>query len=273
MNLWMQGTILEVLGESMEGSWNAFSLGASSQGKGCLTVSLVLFKVRLSLSHWLTLSIDTIRSAVRNTAAGLSQNLPQGTRINVWFTGHSLGTAVASLVYARAINEPHEFGPNVDLRDAYLFATPILADVQSALAFHNRLNHDPRRTVWRITNGLDAVATALPDAGDNTSIRLSPYNLFSFAHLGMELTLREAPEKSIVGGSAFAHGTIVRIESTVDPIPARTPHSIDPVDEEAMEVLRELERKPILGRLVAHAPPLYWYMLQNIRLGVCEWQD
>ena len=130
--------------------------------------------------------------------------------------------------------------------------------------------------MWRITNGLDAVATALPSAGDHLSIRLSPYNLFGFAHLGMELTLREAPERSIVGGNAFANGTIVRIESSVDPIPTYPQHGVNPADKEAMEamgVLRELERKPIIGRLVAHAPPLYWYMLQNTQPGECKWAD
>jgi len=125
--------------------------------------------------------------------------------------------------------------------------------------------------MWRITNGLDVVATALP--GDNTSIRLSPYNLFGFAHLGMELTLREAPGKSVVGGNAFTRGTIVRIESTMNPKLAHPPHGVDTADKEAIEALRELEKKPLLGRLVAHAPPLYWYMLKNIQLGECEWQD
>jgi len=231
--------------------------------------------VRLSISHRFTLSIDTIRDAVRHTATSLSKNLPEGAKINVWFTGHSLGTALASLVYARAINEQHEFGPNVVLRDAYLFATPILADVPSVRAFHNRLNHDSRRTMWRITNGLDAVATALPDFGDNSSIVLSPYNLFSFAHLGMELTLRKGPGKSVVCGNAFAHGTIVRIESAVRPPPApvHAPNSVGDADEEAMETLRRLEGIPILGRLVAHAPARYWDMLQNVQLGECEWQD
>jgi Lipase (class 3) len=223
----------------------------------------------------LNVSIDTIRDAVRHTAAHLKQNLPPETNINVWFTGHSLGTALASLVYARAINEPHEFGRDVVLRDAYLFATPILADVQSVHAFHNRLNHDSRRSMWRITNGLDAVATALPDSGDNMSFRLSPYNLFSFAHLGMELTLREAPAKSVVRGNAFAHGTRVHIESAVEPQPkpAHPPHGIDAADERAIEVLLKLEKIPILGRLLAHGPAPYWYMLQNVQLGECEWHD
>jgi len=131
--------------------------------------------------------------------------------------------------------------------------------------------------MWRVTNGLDMVATALPDAGDNTAIPLGPSNLFSFAHLGMELTLRKGPEKSVVSGNAFTHGTIVRIESevTTQPRPANPPNEVDAADEDerAIEKLHKLERIPILGRVVAHAPGLYWHMLQNIQIGECEWQD
>jgi len=181
--------------------------------------SVITSKYGYQITYRLSISTDTIWDAVRRAATGLSRNLPTGTKINVWFTGHSLGTALASLVYARAINEPHDFGEDVVLRDAYLFATPVIADVQSVRAFHNRLNHDPRRMMWRVTNGLDPVATALPDAGDNTSIPLGEYNLFSFAHLGIELKLREAPQKGVVCGNAFAHETTVRIESEVTNLP------------------------------------------------------
>ena len=179
-------------------------------------------------------------------------------------------------MYARAINESHEFGEDIVVRDAYLFATPIIADVQSVHAFHNRLNHDPRRMMWRVTNGLDVVATALPDAGDNRAIPLGEFNLFSFAHLGMELTLRGAPEKCVVSGNAFPHGTIVRIRSgaTTQSEPVNPPHEEeDATDEQRIKELHEWERIPILGRLLAHAPALYWYMLQNVQLGECEWQE
>jgi len=172
-------------------------------------------------------------------------------------------------VYARAINEPHEFGEHVVLRDAYIFATPIIADVQSVHAFHNRLNHDPRRMMWRVTNGRDAVATALPDAGDNNALPVGEFNLFGFAHLGIELTLRETPGMSVVCGNAFPHGTIVQIKS------ANPPHEKEDgaADELRLEKLHNCERIPILGRLLAHVPALYWYMLERVQLGGCRWQN
>ena len=73
------------------------------------------------------------------------------------------------------IFESYELGENIIIRDAYIFAAPIVCDVESAqgkyiafnpkrngtydsslppLAFNNRMNHrqDHLRTMWRITN-------------------------------------------------------------------------------------------------------------------------
>ena len=77
------------------------------------------------------LPYDTIREAVKATSKYLLADKPAGTQVNVWTTGHSLGCALASLVYARQINEPRDLGKSVMVRDAYLFAAPILCDVDS----------------------------------------------------------------------------------------------------------------------------------------------
>jgi hypothetical protein len=68
--------------------------------------------------------------------------------------------------------------------------------------------------MWRITNGSDIIATSLPHLGDNQSLAtsLSPWNLFSFAHLGTEIRMKTWPERCIVGGSHPNHGSLVRIE-------------------------------------------------------------
>ena len=96
--------------------------------------------------------------------------------------GHSLGTALSSLVCGRAIYQPNEFGSDVVLLDAYPSATPILDNVHSVHTFHNQLCHDPRRAMWRVSNGRDAFATTLPHSGDHMAFPLSPHNLFSFFH-------------------------------------------------------------------------------------------
>jgi hypothetical protein len=85
------------------------------------------------------------------------------------------------------------------------------------------------------------------------------------------------PRRAVVSGNAFTHGTIVRIESEAErqpglDLPTHPTRSMLRT-EQAIEKLHKWERIPILGRVLAHAPALYWYMLQNIKLGECEWQD
>ncbi|KIM22347.1 hypothetical protein M408DRAFT_323826 [Serendipita vermifera MAFF 305830] len=212
----------------------------------------------------------TIRDAVRNTASHLCEKRPPGTKINVWFTGHSLGTAIASLVYARAVNEPRDFGPNVVIRDAFMYAAPILCDVQSAQAFHNRMYHDERRTLWRITNSYDCVATSLPDWGDDLRIHLSPYNLFSFSHLGMEITMHPAPmNKVLLSGNAMPYGSPVFIEGTS----VEKGGEEDEVIQEARLKIARLVSYPLVGRILCHGTAAYWDQLQRVQTGRCEWKD
>ncbi|CCA68255.1 hypothetical protein PIIN_02120 [Serendipita indica DSM 11827] len=216
----------------------------------------------------------TIRDAVRHTAAHLLEKNPPGTKINLWLTGHSLGTAVASLVYARALNEPRDFGPRVVLRDAFMFGTPIICDVPSAHAFHNRLYHDERRTLWRITNAYDCVATALPDWGDDLRMTLSPSNLFSFAHLGVELQMHPAPRnKVIISGNAMPHGSPVFIETAVRQLDGGAATSASQEIEQARQKIAFLLKVPLLGRLVAHGTAPYWDELQRVQTGRVEWED
>lgn len=49
-------------------------------------------------------------------------------QINVWFTGHSLGCATASLVYSSFLSTRRK---QINLRDSYLFAAPIVSDQET----------------------------------------------------------------------------------------------------------------------------------------------
>ncbi|KAL5500937.1 hypothetical protein ACEPAH_9324 [Sanghuangporus vaninii] len=209
---------------------------------------------------------STIVESIKAISARLLEQSP-GKKINVWITGHSLGCALASLVYSRLVSEPHEYGENVVMRDAYLFASPILCDVESANAFNGRMNHfsDFPRTMWRITNGKDCVATSLPDAGDNAEWSLSPWNLFSYAHLGCEIKLRDAPGRCEVSGSHVTPGTHVIVESEFHSDVAKGQES--PL-RAALIALQDL---PVIGRLLAHAPGFYWASLQGVGADTCEW--
>ncbi|KAF8515774.1 Alpha/Beta hydrolase protein [Hysterangium stoloniferum] len=220
------------------------------------------------------LPYDTIRQAVKTVSRHLLANKPEGTEINVWTTGHSLGCALASLVYARQINEPRDLGHNVVVRDAYLFAAPILCDVDSVNAFNNRMNHgaDSPRTMWRITNGLDVVARSLPNFGDYSEWSLSPYNLFSYAHIGAEIQLKRSPECSIVGGEThITPGSHIRIVSTL--MANVTLLGSDAESRKAQAQVVWAQKLPLIGRILAHGTASYWIALNEVRTGRVEWED
>ncbi|KIJ53646.1 hypothetical protein M422DRAFT_154991 [Sphaerobolus stellatus SS14] len=219
------------------------------------------------------LPYDTIREAVKAVSKSLLVNKPRETQINVWTTGHSLGCALASLVYAKQINEPRGLGDNVVVRDAYLFAAPILCDVESVNSFNNRMNHDPDhpRTMWRITNGLDVVARSLPASGDNADWSLSPYNLFSYAHIGTEIRLGPstcastvAGETHIIPGSQVYIGSAHMVNNSL----------LDKGTEarKKQDGLRRIQNLPLIGRIIAHGTASYWMALNEVKTGRCGWE-
>ncbi|KAF9515674.1 hypothetical protein BS47DRAFT_1445235 [Hydnum rufescens UP504] len=106
---------------------------------------------------------NTISKGLQHVVHKLSQR-HGGKKINVWFTG----CATAILIYSRMLMNPKEVGDNGILRDAYLFAAPIVADPQSVAAFNDQIfkKGDLKRTMWRITSNDDFVATGLPEYGD-----------------------------------------------------------------------------------------------------------
>ena len=46
--------------------------------------------------------------------------------------GHSLGSGIAGLAYARMMHNIDELDPRVRICDAYLFSTPIASDMETA---------------------------------------------------------------------------------------------------------------------------------------------
>ena len=80
--------------------------------------------------------------------------------IPLWVSGHSLGAAMASLVYFKLLESPDDLGPDVVLRDAYTFGTPRSVNAVGASAFEYLLNQERNqgRNLWRFANSLDPVA-------------------------------------------------------------------------------------------------------------------
>ncbi|KAG8931248.1 hypothetical protein FRC02_003022 [Tulasnella sp. 418] len=210
---------------------------------------------------------DTISAAVSMVADDLKKN---GLgEINVWMTGHSLGTAIASLAYARAVMGKNDFGKQVMVRDAYLFATPIICDVPSVHAFNWAMfkNMDKPRTMWRVTNRNDVVANGLPEAGDRPDI-VNTDNLFCFAHLGTEIKLPDAVDKPVyVTGNHITQGIPVEIKSEFDDYALMDHRETNKMPQDWTQNI------PLLGNGTAHAIDNYWNALSKVKNCYCRWVD
>jgi hypothetical protein len=252
---------------------------------------------------------DSIRFSLCRAAQKLSylRHLEgEDSPINVWFTGHSLGCALATLAYTRIVSTPSDLaGYPIVIRDCYLFAAPVTADRTSAVKFNNTLaafsaspssslatsapaGHAHARTMWRVRNACDAVTTALPQYGDRADLAksLSPTNPLAFAHLGAEIIMKDAPHPSHVA-SPCDHflgkpsdydrqpsqvNVVVRSEFAEDIIQRQRAKRLTEVDE----ALREdffvwAESIWFIGRLIAHDTVPYWDQLDRIAVGPCKW--
>jgi len=214
---------------------------------------------------------DTITAAINIVATELIRCHGGDEKVNVWMTGHSLGTAIASLAYAKALMS-NNLGEHAVLRDAYLFATPIICDQISRMAFNKAIQRDPEipRNIFRVTNRSDFVATGLPAFGDRTdsTIKLDPDNLFNFCHIGQEIFMKTAPPPCEIQGDALPPDVKVLIGSHY------SPEQIIQSRQNALKagwvisrVLVKLQDIPFIGRLVAHATVMYWDQLDQIAVN------
>jgi hypothetical protein len=98
------------------------------------------------------LPADSIREGIQIVADHLTKNTGIHS-INVYFTGHSLGCATASLAYARAVaKQSTDYKSNVRIRDAYMFAAPVIGDVKTRDAFNAMMSSGLPRSMWRVSN-------------------------------------------------------------------------------------------------------------------------
>ncbi|KAG8948907.1 hypothetical protein FRC00_008410 [Tulasnella sp. 408] len=217
----------------------------------------------------------SISGAIDIVSEGLSEHQAPGTKINVWFTGHSLGTALATLAYSKALVNAEDFPENVILRDAYLFATPITVDMPTRYHFDDKMfvrDSGVPRTMWRVTNRNDFVATGLPALGDDDKYTFDENNLFGFSHLGIEIFMKTGPLASNVKGNRVkAYGNFdVHITSkfTQDEIIAQ--RQLAERDGLTLwKVYGALQYIPLIGRLAAHATVNYYDQLDQIALLPC----
>lgn len=220
---------------------------------------------------------DTIRFSLIALANHMVRDLGDGAKINVWFTGHSLGCALATLAYTRVLNSLDFANTPIVIRDAYIFAAPVCGNRDTSEKFNEVIKQgEYLKTIWRVTNGSDAIATLLPQLGDNPKLKLSPTNPAGFAHIGAEIKMKDHPQASNVAGSLFSNTTIVKIQSAFSSGEVQAARdsvlSVSGVKErEAFETWAE--KIPLIGRFIAHDTVLYWDQLDRIALGECEWLE
>ncbi|GAA6052174.1 hypothetical protein JCM3770_001255 [Rhodotorula araucariae] len=138
----------------------------------------------------------SIVRSLRHVAARMKQAKGGGDKIPLWVAGHSLGSALASLCYARFLRSESDVGPDLDLRDCYVYGTPRLGDGDFASAFEQTLVTplDRKNILWRVRNNLDIVTVVPPGLADNESMRsaMASGSVLNYAWLGAAVRLRPA---------------------------------------------------------------------------------
>ncbi|GAA5904376.1 hypothetical protein JCM5296_005272 [Sporobolomyces johnsonii] len=168
----------------------------------------------------------TIVGTLKHVAMRMKRDLVQGRRggdpnmkIPLWVTGHSLGSALSSLCYARFLRSPADLGDDIELRDSYNFGTPRLGDGNFVSAFEQSLvtPRDRCNILWRVQNCLDAVTMVPPGLADTESNRstLSVVSVLNYAHLGPCMVLRPIPFRTpyyrVDEGGAFHEAVDVQV--------------------------------------------------------------
>ncbi|KAF8312042.1 uncharacterized protein EI90DRAFT_3137774 [Cantharellus anzutake] len=255
-------------------------------------------------------SWEQISSLIVKLAEDLVKHQPAGDKINVWFTGHSLGCALAGLAYTRAINNfVEDFGnAPIVIRDAYVFGSPVVGNRSTSQRFNQVIKGQKEiKTLWRVTNHDDLVATGCvprlflffigehsvvsncaaftlttwmfcssgPQLGDNPNLPLTPTNPGGLAHIGAEIRMLDYDKPSHFAGTLYDANTIVRIWSkfTAEDLKEQRAQQLlqHPDWEKRVGWGNFVQQIPLLGRLFAHSAGLYWNQLAALAPIRCVW--
>ncbi|KAK4052705.1 hypothetical protein OIV83_001992 [Microbotryomycetes sp. JL201] len=117
-----------------------------------------------------------------------------GAPIPLWITGHSLGSALSSLLYHRFLRAPEDLGDDIVLKDCYGFGTPRQGDFDYCESYSTEsvTPIDRPNIMWRVINNFDIVARVPPGLADNPANGpfLSKLSVLNFGHFGASVSLR-----------------------------------------------------------------------------------
>ncbi|GAA5886359.1 hypothetical protein JCM6882_001616 [Rhodosporidiobolus microsporus] len=201
--------------------------GGAFFGQGSGTVHKGFYTDLFPLNDGATTGGDgygAITCTLKHVAARMKTEWPgQGTKIPLWVAGHSLGSALASLCYARMLRQPHDLGEDLELKDCYSYGTSRLGDGDFATAFESNLITplDRPNLLWRVANHHDVVTLVPPGLADKESARskLPTQSVLNYAWLGPCVrlfptsppVLHEAPWYRVEQLGAFHEATEVRV--------------------------------------------------------------
>ncbi|KAF7721244.1 hypothetical protein EC973_005007 [Apophysomyces ossiformis] len=145
----------------------------------------------------------------------LKNRLGTTGKVQLWITGHSLGAAMSTLLYARLLKCPQDL-ESCDLRDCYTFGSPAVGDSEFASTFSSYGLSPLGRssTLWRVINNKDVVSK-VPLAKTNRAIGqyISKTDLFNYFHVGHAIKLGHSEEEPIQEQpSVYRPTTDVRFE-------------------------------------------------------------
>jgi hypothetical protein len=129
----------------------------------------------------------SIQETVIEKARYLQKKLNTAKPIQVWITGHSLGAATGSLLFARWLKCPEDLSIHCELRDAYVLGSPSVGDNDFASEFASYSSMPSTRSnmLWRIINKSDVICR-IPPGYNNPTVGhyMQTTDFFNYSHVG-----------------------------------------------------------------------------------------